>query len=354
MTCRSLLWIAAAAVSVGGATTTPSLVGAEQDAEWTVAIAAPAAEAVVESKHLTIEGMASDGVGVDGVTVTVVPQGLPPQCGPESGPAVVDGHSFAIEVEVGCNGPYEIQVVAESAGDSASGAPRLVGVAERPSQPAPPGLELTTEGGLRATWDPGSDPDADGTVLMVDFREDLFGRGIGEATLPPTDRRASVAVRALRWGAGGPGTTISSPESGGTYIGDSDPEEPDGANEAPPSGPPEVTPPLPPVDVPTGATPSPSSGGSTTPPPSISAPSTTSLAGRDEAQPRLARVAIWPDSARRPSAGTERPPVSTPSADGWVRASDTRTPGVMAPLALALLVICVAARVAWHSRRADP
>ena len=78
------------------------------------------------------------------MTVTVVPQGLPPQCGPESGPAKVNGQSFAIELDVDCNGPHEIQAVAENAGDTASGDPHTVGVAERP-----PRAGTTQDGGDR-------------------------------------------------------------------------------------------------------------------------------------------------------------------------------------------------------------
>jgi hypothetical protein len=244
------------------------------------------------------------------VTVTVVPQGLPPQCGPESGPAVVDGQSFAIELDVGCNGPYEIQVVAESAGDTASGEPHPVGVAEPPPRPAPPRTEVTGDGGLHATWDPGDDPDADGTTLVVDFREDLFGAGIGEAILPPTDRGAAVAVRALRWGAGGPGTTISSPESGGTCK-----------------------------PTPSGTTP----------------PSTTVPAGPSEAQPAAATVAAWPETSWRPWSDAEERAVPTATAGrGLVRTSDERPPGRVAPLALALLIITIAAVIAWRSGRTRP
>ena len=152
---------------------------------------------------------------------------------------------------------------------------------------------------------------------------------------------------ALRWGAGGPGTTsISSPESGGTYIGP-DPIDP---NEPPPSEPPPATPPPPPAAGPSSITPSPKGDGDITPPPTSSAPSTTVSAVPSEAPPRTAAadpVTSWPEPDQRG--------VSTAPAGGLVRTSDERTPAPVAPIALALLVITiVAAGFAWLSRRTPP
>jgi hypothetical protein len=351
MTCRSLLWIAATAVSIGAATSHPSVAVAEPGAGWTVTIDSPAAGAVVESKHLTIHGTVSNGAGVDGVTVTVVPQGLPPQCGPETGPATLAGGGYVIELDVTCNGPYRIEVVADGPSGSATGDQRIVGVAERPPRPATPQTDVTAEGGLQATWTPGDDPDTDGTILMVNFREDRFDPGIGEATLPPSDRNATVAIRALRWGAGGPGTTsISSPESGGTYISPKPLESEPPGDPGPPSDPdPDPRTPQPPVPQgPTSQSPQPTPADATTSTPST-APSATVPAEPSAEDGPTPRAVVH---EAEPSPDTdERALSSAAPAGGMVRTTDDRSTGLVAPLGGLAVILAAVAAITWHRHR---
>jgi hypothetical protein len=352
MTCRSLLWITAAAVSVGAAASTPSIAAAQTDGGWTITIDAPATE-VVDSKHLRIEGTVSTEAAaptpLENLTVTVVPQGLPGQCSPASGPATLDGDRYAIELDVDCNGPHEIQVAAQ--GSSAE--PLTIGVAEPPPEPAPPILDLTSEGGLKATWDPTNDPDGAGSILVVNFREDHYAAGIVEAILPPSDRRASVARRALRWGAGGPGTTVSSRESGGNVIGESNPNEPNNPEPPPPSPPePPAATPLPTPAGPSSTGPPSANADTTTPIPST--PATTLPAGEEKPPSGALDTALISRSEPdwRPSPhGDERAIESVVAPSGLVHTTDQQPPRLIAPLALALLIITIATHITWQQHR---
>jgi hypothetical protein len=367
MTCRSLLWITAAAASVGAATSTASIaVAAEAAAGWIITIDEPTTE-VVASKHLLITGSAShEGAVPDGVTVTVVPQGLPPQCGPASGPATMAGDRYTIELDVACNGPHQIQVLAQSPSSTASAGPHAIGVAEPPPRPPAPALQVTGEGGIRATWDPTTGPDADGTILMVNLREDHYPTGTAEATLPPADRRAAIALRSVRWGAGGPGTTISSPESDWRQLGDSNPHEPHNPDDTePPPPPPDPDPEPDPTPSPTPTPPAPAPGkpsssadppGPTTDTPTTSTtvPPATLPAGPSEEMANGAKPAIVPGSEpdRRPAVDSTERAISTAApVGGLVRTTENQPLGLVRPLALGLLVITIAAHLTWHLHR---
>ena len=365
MTCRSLLWIAAAAVTVGAVASTPSIAGADPDVGWNVTIDGPATSEVA-TKQLRITGTAAregliDVLPPEKVSVRVVPQGLPAGCTEATGTADVVEERYELEVGVLCNGRYEIQVVAHAGVFSSGGAAtRDLGVAEPAPRPEPPRLEVTGEGGLHASWDPSNELDADGTILMVNFREIRLAPGVVEATLPPSDRRAAVAVRALRWGAGGPGTTVSSPESGSQVIGEVNPHTP--TNPQPPSTlPPSTLPPstLPPPSPPgpSGTVPSGTTGGGI-PTRGTGASSTTLPAGYSEELPFGAPDDAFVPGAepnRRPSSEAEERAVSSAAPPGGlVRTTEKRSPGLVVPFALGLLMITMAVHIAWYLRRSRP
>jgi hypothetical protein len=361
MTCRPLLWIAAAAVAVGATTSSPVISAAEPGSGGTIAVD-ELATGVSDSKHLIITGTAANQGGApDGVIVTVTPQGLPLQCGAASGPATLDGDRFAIELDVDCNGPHEIQAVAHDAQGSTSSEPLTIGVAEPPPEPAPPDLDVTAEGGLKATWEPTNDPDAAGSILHINFREDHYAAGIVEATLPPADRRASVARRALRWGADGPGTTVSSPESGWKVIGNA-PLEPKPEPESPPTEPdpepPVVTPhPTPGRANTTGPTPNPIDPGT----PATSTTSTTlppATAPAGAPRPELATVTalapVWEPAGLFASDHSGRAAPTAAPEGGLVRITEKRPPGLVGLVGMGLVAICIAACIAFVIRRSPP
>ncbi|HEU5152327.1 MAG TPA: hypothetical protein VFU19_17690 [Iamia sp.] len=342
MACRSLLWIAAV-VAVGAAVADPSLAGVEPDAGWTVTVDEPTAEAVVDSKHLVIRGTATNEAGVDGVTVTASPEGLPPACGPATGPATVEDDRYVVELDVGCNGPYRIEVDAEGPAGSATAEPRLVGVAERPPQPGLPVVDVTPEGGLRPTWDAEDAPDATGSILLVDDRQVTFAQGIGEATLPPTDRRAAIAVRTVRWGAGGPGTAIASPESGWVVIAEVTPTVP--TDLAVPSEPPDD--PAPPPEA-ARIPPPPEPSATTSPPP----PTTTTTVPVVPPTPVATSAVVARDAAPRSG---DRAGAATAPVGGVVRTTDDRSSGLAAPLAVRIALALAAVPVlVWLRHRALP
>ena len=365
MTCRSLLWIAAAAVSVGAVASTPSIAGADPDPGWNVTIDEPATE-VVESKTLRIEGTAANVLlQPDSVTVTLVPQeGMPVECTPEPGTAPVDGgQRYSIELPVLCNGPHQIQVVAHDDDlglGSGQPATRTIGVAERPARPIYPDLDVTDEGGLEVTWLPTSDLDAAGSVLLVNGREITVAHGT-EYILGPADRRASVGVAALRWGADGPNTTtVASPFSAENILPLDNSNTPDNID-PPPS---QSTTPDPPAATPSPSTPGPSgtappsTNGSSIPTRGTGAPSTTLPEGYSEELPFGAPDdAFVPgsESDGRPSSEAEERAVSRAApVGGLVRTSEKRSPGLVAPFALGLLMITIAAHIAWYLRRSRP
>lgn len=366
MTCRSLLWIAAAAVSVGVVASTPSIAGADPDQGWNVTIDEPATSEVV-SKTLRIEGTAANEglvpVPPDSVTVTVAPQGLPETCGSDVvGTAPVERDRYVIEIPVLCNGPHQIRVVAHAGLGISSGGPRVrdVGVIEAPTVPSAPELEESAEGGLMVTWAPTNDLDAAGSVLRVDDREIPVAPGVAALTLPPANRSSIVSVRALRWGAGGPGSTVSSEYSMGNALVMQNPHTPDNT-EPPPSQPttpdPPAATPTPPPPGPSGTAP-PSADGGAIPTRGTGAPSTTLPEGFSEELPFGAPDgAFVPGSEpdRRPSSeGEERAVSRAAPVGGLVTTTEKRSPGLVVPFALGLLLFTIAVHIAWYLRRSRP
>ncbi len=364
MTCRPMLWIAASVVAVGALTSTPSVAVGAPDPTWTVTIEPPSGA----SHHLEITGDATrlglEILPVESVTVTAAPLGLPETCGSAADlttTATVSGGRYATAIDVRCNGPHQIQVVART-GDLTSGDPARadIGVAEPPETPDAPGLDVTSEGGLLATWE-SNDPDSAGSVLQVNFRTISFGPGVTQATLPPSDRTAAVSVQALRWGAGGPNTsTVASEFSMGNLITlppsnnpNTPPDPPDPPD--PPSNPPSNPPPG--GGGPSGTNP-PSTTGGGVPTRGTGATSTTLPEGYSEELPFGAPDDAFVPGAepsRRPSSETEERAVSTsPSVSGLVRTSEKRSPGLVAPFALGLMMITIAAHIAWYLRRSRP
>jgi hypothetical protein len=359
MTCRALLWIAVTAATVGAVAATPSVAGGATDEEWDVTIDEPST-VEVETRHVVVTGTAARGDDPVSVSVTVVPQGLPPACGPElTGAATVSGPRYTFEIDVRCNGPHQIQVVAHTDTGLTSGGPvtRDIGVAERPATPSMPELDLTAEGGMVVIWEPTTDVDTAGTVVRINYREMTFGPGITQATFPPSDRRAPFAVRALRWGAGGPGTSIAGSFSPDVMMAlspeDLRPEDLPDPDLPPPRDPPRLTnPPAPDSGTapprPTGRpTPSTDTTSTTTLPPD-DAVELTFGAPEDVLVPRDAPI-------RRSSSDAEEEAVSSVSPlGGLVSTADEPSPGLIAPLAIGVLMITIATHIAWHRRRSRP
>ncbi|HEU5149512.1 MAG TPA: hypothetical protein VFU19_03390 [Iamia sp.] len=362
MTRRPMLWIAATAVAASTVTAIPSVAGADPAPLWTVTIDAPATDEV-PTRTMTIEG-AAEWLGLQGsadsVTITVHPVDLPADCGPPTtwtGP--VERGRYRVPVDVACNGPHRVEVVAENQWGATSGGPavREIGVAEPPPTPDAVGLAETPEGGLAVTWGPTTDVDSEGWILKTNDGEIPFGPGVVRTTLPPASRRATVSVRAVRWGADGPSkSTVMSSYSMENRL----------AGQRPPSTttePPQSTDPEPPPssNPPTTST-RPSGGGvppsSTTSGPTrgTGAPSTTLPEGYSEELPfGTPDDSFVPgDPGRRPVEAEESAVSSSSPVAGLVRTTEKRSPGLVAPFALGLLMITIAAHIAWYLRRSRP
>jgi hypothetical protein len=368
MTRHLLLWITACAVTLGAVTATPAAVGAQEDAAgWNVTIdpMGPEKSDVVDTRRLEITGDATlvGVIPVENVTVTVVPRPpLPPECGSaRSAMSGVSAGRYAVVIEVVCNGPYEIQAVARS-GRFDSGAPttRTIGVGEIPPPPPDaPISETKPGGGLRLTWPASGDVDSAGWILLVDSTATPLEPDVLSRDVPPGPDSVMLALRSVRWGPGGPGVdTLASGDSRWVLV--------DLQTETPNT---EPTPTVPTPTEPPVSTPNPGPGGTTptgTSPPSTNGgtppPGTGSTAPLPEGYTEELPYGV-PDDAFVPedrvavdSEATDRDlsaAGTTPSA-GLVRTSEKRSPGLVAPFALALLLFTIAAHITWYLRRSKP
>ncbi|HEU5152226.1 MAG TPA: hypothetical protein VFU19_17175 [Iamia sp.] len=331
-------------------------VGRVLDDGWGLTIDTPATE-VVASQMLTVAGTAVP-VGVPGgdvqVTVRVVPQGLPPACGPpitHTTPAR-DG-VYAIAIGVHCNGPHRIEVVAHAGASRSEWVTRAIGVAEPPPQPPrPPGIDWPDDGTVEVSWPSTGDIDAAGAILVVGSRALTLGTGTYHVVLPPENRYSAFSMHSIRWGADGPGgATLTSPPSGGvgasTEQRDQPPREP----------PPEPSPTTPQLG---GGSPAP------LPPTSSSDPTAESWPagqGPSGAKPALdsdktppARPAdespvTEPGTSRRPRVGLDDR-AAPPSPVGGVAHTSTSPPSPpVAPVAVGLVLATMVVQVLRLHRR---
>ncbi|HEX7134578.1 MAG TPA: hypothetical protein VF228_18535 [Iamia sp.] len=363
MTRHPLLWITACAVTMGAATATPMAVGAQAELVWRVTIDPMGEDGVVDTKHLVITGDASfvAGLPVDEVTVTAVPgPSLPAECGTaRSGTSPVSNGRYGVVLDVDCNGPYEIQAVAREGREASPPATLAIGVGEAPAPPAlPPGTESLTGGALRVSWPASEDVDADGWIVLVDGVATAVGPEILELDVRGRQDGTMLALKAVRWGPGGPDVDqMASEESPGVIV---DPEV----------DPPDEEPPPPPDTDPPGTDPDPGPNGTTPPagtsPPSTSGSTPTPGTGSTAPPPEGFTEELpygAPDDAFIPedrvavaSSETDRDQIAagtSPSA-GLVRTSEKRSPGLVAPFALALLLFTIAAHITWYLRRSKP
>lgn len=363
MTRRPLLWTTALAMVAGVLTWAPAPGGA-QELAWRVTVDAPSAPS--GSHRVVVTGDAVSGVGnypVSEVEVSLTPVGLPESCGTEPARAWVaptDGR-YEVEVDVLCNGPYSAQAVARATpllggpAQSQTSQPTSIGVAE---VPAAPDLTAATVTGsaVRLAWTGTDEPDAAGWVVMVNGADvlqvdDAAATG---AALSPDVVGKEVNVKARRWGAGGPGSSplVSEPSGGRMPVGGTDTS----------------TPPVQPPD-PSGPPPGASAGPGSTPatPPGTSPPTTggprvpTRGSGSTSTLPEGYSEEIpygVPDGAFEPgsdlsgsSRSSDEQSAAGSTAAGLVRTSEERSPGLVAPFALGLLMITIAAHIAWYLRR---
>jgi len=363
MTHRPLLWITASAVVLGAAAWSPASAGAAA-AGWTITIADPGA---IESHRFAVTGNIDlAGGDVESVTVTLEPSfALPESCGPAPAPTTVapSGTTYRADVEVTCNGPYEVQVVANGkmllgALAVSSGEPEThdVGVAEPPEPPVLDLVEASPAGAV-ANWSAAPRPDAAGWIIRVNERDEhqYDDPAATSVELAGDFGSATFDMRALSWGAGGPGTgPVESDVSNGWLLTDYQP--PDTNPEPPPTDPPPG-----PGGGP-GTTPTPTTPGGGTPTPTTGRIPTRGPGSQDtlpegytEELPfgTVDDAFVPGSSTTRPDADEEQAAGTSPSA-GLVRTSERTSPGLVAPFALALLLITVAAHIAWYLRRSKP
>jgi len=363
MTCRPLLWITASAVVLGAAAWSPAPAGA-QAAGWTVSIADPGP---IESHAFEVAGSVSYlGGPVESVTVTLVPRfTLPASCGPAPSPTTVapsgDG-TYRAAMEVTCNGPYQVQVVATSKPvlgslvPMSSGEPERqdVGVAEPPEPPLLEWVEASTAGAI-ATWSAAPSPDAAGWIIRVNetVEHQYDDPAATSAELQGDFGSATFDMRALRWGAEGPGTgAIASDVSNEWLLSEHHPPgstpgtTPNSEPPPPPGGGPSTTP-----TPPGGATPTPTTGARI---PTRGQDSQATLPeGYTEELPfGTVDDAFVPGSSTTvPDTDEEQAFGGTSPSAGLVRTTEKTSPGLVAPFALALLMITIAAHIAWYLRR---
>lgn len=301
-------------------------------------------------------------VPVTSVTVTLVPRvGLPAACTPTPLTSTVaprDGR-YDATVTPPCNGPYRIEVTARNQLGAGSGSPRVedVGLADPGPAPPAPGASAVP-GGVAVTWATASvGPDVVGW-RVVGVRTHDVGPGTGRVVDAAGPGAHEYRLVARRWGADGP--------AGGEVT--SAPSAPASATVAPPAegAAPAVPPPA--------ATPGPGPGRAGAPPTTAAPPTAppTTAAPRRGAPTRGSGSNAplpagyseelpygVPDGAFVPgrggadddgSGGEQAAAGSSPRTE-TVRTTERTTPGLVAPFALALVLLTVAVHVSAHLRR---
>ncbi len=361
MNCRPLLWSAAAAVVLG--VSAASAPAGAADLPWHVTIDTPTEGTVSGTQLLLVEGDAAYPLfEPESVTITAVPTStvpLPASCGePLSQTVPVEDGRYAAELDVVCNGPYRLEAVARNAGgDSGSPTTRNIAVAEAPPAPPRPDIDPVTQEQINLTWAPSTDPGASGWVVVMNYDEVLLPiEDLGMA-IPTEHTHSPLMMRSVRWGAEGPGgSTIVSPLSNGViwaeYRQPNTPPTPPPATEPPATEPPATDPPPP-----SSTTPPPGTTGDTGPSRGSGSPAPLPDGYTEKLPYGVSDKAFVPGEEHRRAAassdGTETASATSPVA-GFVETSEQRSPGLVAPFAIAVLMLTVAAHIGWYLRRSRP
>ncbi len=342
---------------------------------WTLTVDVP--PDVVTSAPVVVSGRVDAVLGLGGgldpvtaVTVTLVPtaEGVPDGC---RGDALTttrtpSGGRYQAELHPPCNGPYRVEVTARSR-SSRSGDPVTASVKVADPGPAPSApTAVGATNGVLLRWAPAATPDVVGWRVTGGIAPVDYPAGTTSATVPTHPGSHQLTLVARRWGADGPGgPEVTSP--------------------AVTTGAVEVQAPVPPGDVPTPelpvangptAVPSGRSGGTSAALPSV--PARSSPPGRAGASvPARRTPTVTPPEGYRPdlpygapddafvpgdaprdatsagAGGDDEQAGTTPSAN-VVQTRERRSPGLVAPFALALLLVTVATHIAWYLRRSRP
>lgn len=348
MTPRPLLWLSALGAALGAVAVVPSPVGAQDDG-WTITIET---DDVAETHEVHVAGDIESAlwlIDAERATVTVEPGSvLPAACDaePMAHTVGVEDGRYEATISVRCNGPYEIQVVAhdDDLGTSSESRTRQIGVEAKPSAPEKPRREVTATG-IHVSWDASSHPDAVGWVLLTAGGSLAFSVDELETNLGTDLRRSTLALQAVHWGAEGPNgpTTTSDPSIFLSALEDDDATDPPEATEStdPPS-----------TDGTTATDPSDTSSTSTSNPPGSSTGSDESLPdGYSEELPFGTVDGSFVPGSRPSEAQDDAEQAASSSPAGLVRTTEKREPGLVAPFALAVMMLTVAAHIAWYLRR---
>lgn len=361
MTRRSLLWITAVAVALGTVAWSPSPSGAAAvvPLDWTVTI--DPYDGAVAARDVPVTGTVQAPIGRTPETVKVELVPTFSECGttPLSSTVEPDGGRYRAVVATRCNGPYEIRVTAEDGFGPSRPTSGSVGVAAAPAQPSPPLADFDGTS-VRTTLPPASDRDAAGWIMIANGTAvATVGPGTPAVDLPAEYSNAALQLKALRWGAEGPGKApVASVASSESQPASSGPRATDPQGSIP-DGPPASRPPAPPgaggggARPPTGTTPP----TATTRVPSRGTGSDATLPDgySDELPYGVPDDAFVPgESSSSPSSTDAEETASGTSPAGLVRTSEKRRPGLVAPFALGLMMITIAAHIAWYLRRSKP
>ncbi len=290
-------------------------------------------------------------------------------------PTAAEETAFSFEPVVACNGPYTVLVSGQPEPEVGEPATDSVDVKLAVPAPAPPPPDFTeVDDGVALTWDASRLPD------LVGYRLQRDGAGGAEPkawTFGPTvtsfrDRAApgdyTYRLQVLRWGAGGPGslTVVASPPSAASPTVTVSPGPRPPAGTTPPTGDPS------PSRNP-GGLPSPSPSPSTSPspgpglvpsrpsPPARPAPgpvTSLTLPGRRFPLPSPLRRPGTATTVDRgfqstlpydPEPGEEEAVEAEPLPKGRVvqRYDEAPRPGLVVPMAIALLLFSMAAHIRY-------
>lgn len=328
----------------------PAPVGADA-VGWNLTI--DAHPAVATERPVVVSGTVFFVGTVTSVRVRLVPVGLPEACGEE--PIVQSvtpsrGRYRADDLRPPCNGPHRIEVVASGTllgQPASSGAPERgeVALADPGTAPAPPSVDASG-GVVVVRWPAAASPDVVGWTVVPDGGApvDVSGTSWSAAVAPGSHGYRLVA---RRWGAEGPEGEgqLRSPASPAATVTVA-------AEQAEPPTPPSV---------PGGPVGGPKAGGGVAPParrpgatsparrPSSGATPTTVDGYRDDLPYGAPDEAFQPGDDPEPD-GEQAAAGTSPSAR-VVRSSERTAPGLVAPFALALLLVTVAAHLSAYLRR---
>lgn len=301
---------------------------------------------------------------VTAVTVRLVPtaDGVPDACRTDALSRTVAPANgrYTADLRPPCNGPYRVEVTARTRNENRSGAPETatVKVADPGPAPAAPTAVGSTNGVLLG-WAPAATPDVVGWRVTGGLAPVDYGPGTTSATVPASPGARQLALVARRWGADGPGgPEVTSPAATADTVDVQAPPDPDQVATpdlpaaAPPAAPPRRNGGAGPPAAPRTTTPSRS--GATVP--TRRPPTGTPEGYRENLPYGVPDEAFIPgegDSSPSAADGDDERAGTSPSAN-VVRTRERQGPGLVAPFALALMLVTVATHIAWYLRRTRP